>query len=318
MTHQDAFNKVVVWLALLACMFGCTTTQASTTTSPQAAGNSIALGDDIEVKQKDATRKGNTKPEVSESQVPPEGEEPAFEVLEAALLVTGDIWWKYRFSDYVVRAVGREHRKYDRKSDVTTFKRKYEVVAPTGAKAKIKMESRNFWSVEHIDPSPGDVLIDVVTESAWGWSLLDYEPDPIFLKYVASSRITLTDAPDETWQLGLEILPVPEGEWLGSYIEWGHGTLTNGVRTLELVVHGASPFGEQECLQMSSSGKHRRQYEQCRIAVAEIKEDGELLAWQGDQSCNRQYYSGREYCFRIGLDVNTKMLLLAMFASMLD
>jgi hypothetical protein len=321
MVSYASFNRASLCIVLLALTAGVETTRASTTTSPQAAGNSIAVGDQIVVKRKEATKEDSTKPELSKTQISPEGAEAGFESLESRLVVTGNIWWKYRFGDYVVKAVSRETSKFDRKSDVSTLERVYEVVAPTGAKAKIKRERKNFWGIEYPDASIGDLLLDAAVESAWGWSLVDDDPDPILLKYAVSSTITLTDAPGETWQLELEELPMPEGARLGSQIEWGYGTLTNGVRTLELVLRGTSPSSEEECLQMSRTWD-RHYSKQCRAWVAEIKEDGELLAWDGNRSCSQNNYGFQtkfltEYCFRVGLDENTRLLLLAMFAAMI-
>lgn len=242
--------------------------------------------------------------------------EAAFEPLEMRVVVTGNIWWKYRFGDYVVKAVGRETKKFDRKSDISTLSRAYAVVAPTGAKAEIKKERKNFWGIEYPDASLGVLLLDGALESAWGWSLVDDNPDPILLKYVVSATITLADAPGEIWQLEAEQLPIPTSKELGSQSEWGHGTLTNGVRTLEYVYRGASPWSEEECLQMIMARDRDESTQQCHLKVTEIKEDGELLAWNGNYGCS-QYNYGDEYCFRVGLDVNTKLLLLAMFASMI-
>ena len=56
--------------------------------------------------------------------------------------------------------------------------------------------------------------------------------------------------------------------------------------------------------------------QQCDLNVAQIREDGELLAWNGIYGCSHYFFMG-EYCFRAGLDENTKLLLLAMFASMI-
>jgi hypothetical protein len=245
-----------------------------------------------------------------------DGAEAEFESLEKRIVVTGNIWWKYRFGDYVVKALGRETRKFDRQSDVSTLKRVYEVVAPTGAKAKIKKERKNFWGVEYPDASLGVLLLDSALESAWGWSLVDDNPDPILLKYIVSATITLADTPGETWQLAAEQLSIPTSRELGSQSEWGHGTLTNGVRTLEYVYRGASPWNEEECLEMIMARDRDKLTQQCHLKVSEIKEDGELLAWNGNYGCSQNNYMD-QYCFRVGLDGNTKLLLLAMFASMI-
>jgi len=307
----DSINKVVYCIVLLVLMFGCATTQATTKESSEAVVNSVTAGDEAAVKPTEAA-----EVEFAATEESPAGEEAAFELLEGGMVVTGNIWWKYRFGDYVVKAVGRETSKFDRKSDVTTLKRIYEVSAPTGATAKIKRERRNFWGIEYPDASLGDVVLDALVENAWGWSLIDDDPDPILLKYDVSSTITLGDAPGETWQLELERLPMPEGGRLGSQFEWGYGTLTNGVRTLELVLHGASP-GEEECLKISRKKKWYQPLP-CRDWIIEIKEDGELLAWNGNRGCSQNNnYHAHEYCFRVGLDVDTKLLLLAMFAAMI-
>jgi len=315
MVTNASFNKTLLCIVLLALTAGWQTTRASTTASPQTAGSPIAVGDEIVVTRKEATRKGGTTHDPGNTQVSPVGAEGVFESLKTTMVVTGNVWWKYRFGDYVVKAVGREHSEFDRKTDVTTLKRDFEVSAPTGAKAKIKRERKNFWGIEYPDVTVGDILLDGVLESAWGWSLIDDDPDPILLKYVVSSTITLADAPGQTWQLELEELPVPKGAWLGSQFEWGYGTLTNGERMLELVLHGDAPSSEEECLQMSQTWD-RHYSQQCLVWIAEIKEDGELLAWNGSYGCN-QHKFGADYCFRGGLDESTKLLLLAMFASMI-
>ena len=254
---------------------------------------------------------------IAEDEAPTQdGTEAVFESLEKRIVVTGNIWWKYRFGDYVVKAVGRETKKFDRKSDIATLNRVYAVVAPTGAKAEIKKERKNFWGIEYPDASLGVSLLDGALESAWGWSLVDDNPDPILLKYVVSATITLADAPGETWRLEAEQLPIPASKNLGSQSEWGHGTLTNGVRTLEYVYRGVSPWNEEECQQMILTRDGDELTQQCHLKVTEIKEDGKLLAWNGNHGCS-QYNDEDEYCFRVGLDVNTRMLLLAIFASMI-
>jgi len=316
MGTNASVNKSLLCVVLLALTAGWHTTRASTTASPQTAGSPIAVGDEIVVTRNEATRKGSTTPDLGNTQVSPARAGGVIESLEARMVVTGNVWWKYRFGDYVVKAVGREHSKFDRKTDVTTLRRDFEVSAPTGAKATIKRERKNFWGIEYPDATLGDILLDGLLESAWGWSVVDDDPDPILLRYVVYSTITLADAPGETWQLELEELPVPEGRWLGSQFEWGYGTLTNGERMLELVLHGDAPSSEEECLQMSRTWD-RHQSEQCDVWIAEIKEDGELLAWHGNYGCN-QHKFGADYCFRVGLDESTKLLLLAMFASMIE
>lgn len=246
----------------------------------------------------------------------PDGAEAVFESLEKRVVVTGNVWWKYRFGDYVVKAVGRETKKFDRQTDISTLNRVYSVVAPNGAKAEIKRERKNFWGIEYPDASLGVSLLDGALETAWGWSLVDDSPDPILLKYVVFANIALADVPGEIWQLEAEQLSIPNSKQLGSHSEWGYGTLTNGERTLEYVYRSASPWSEEECLQMILARNRDELTQECHLKVTEIKEDGELLAWNGNFGCG-QYKYADEYCFRVGLDVNTKLLLLAMFASMI-
>jgi len=88
------------------------------------------------------------------------------------------------------------------------------------------------------------------------------------------------------------------------------------VRTLEYVCRGASPWSEEECLQKILDQDRDELTWQCNHKVTGIKEDGELLAWNGNYGCSWYKYAD-EYCFRVGLDVNTKLSLLAMFASMM-
>jgi len=56
MARHDSFNKAVICTVLLAFTFGCTTTRPLTTASPQALFNSVAVGDDIEIKRNDGTK----------------------------------------------------------------------------------------------------------------------------------------------------------------------------------------------------------------------------------------------------------------------
>jgi uncharacterized protein involved in high-affinity Fe2+ transport len=76
----DSINKVVFCIVLLVLMFGCATTQPTTKKSSEAFVNSVAAGDEAEVKPTDGAAV-----EFAATEESPEGEEVAFELLEDSI-----------------------------------------------------------------------------------------------------------------------------------------------------------------------------------------------------------------------------------------
>jgi hypothetical protein len=227
--------------------------------------------------------------------------EPAFESFQREYART--FKHKYRMGDYVVRAKGKSSRSLDRKSDTVTYRHVLEVIAPSGAKAIVEIQRQEFWGVVYPrDASLGEAVLDAILEEEAGVSLWHEDAEEVLLNSILSGSVTLTDEPGESWQIEAEQRPVPTTEKFGTRAVWGHGTLTDGVRTLDFVYRGASPWDQEKCVEMFKAQDERRG--QCHRKVVQIDEDGELLAWK-DKS--------NEYNFRVGLDARTRSLLLAVF-----
>lgn len=230
----------------------------------------------------------------------PEVAEPAFESFRKMPART--FRTKYRVGDYVVKH-GRSSSKFDRKSDTAIYHLTVDAVAPTGAKAGIDIERKEYWGVDYPpDASFGEVVFDGILEATTGASIRHDSADEVLLRTVVSGTVVLTDLPDEPWHLEAEQRPTPTDESFGTSAVWGQGTLTNGVRTLEFVYRGASPWNKEECLQMWRARDERG--DQCHARVTRIEEDGALLAWKDNPN---------DYNLRVGLDATTRLLLLAIF-----
>lgn len=211
---------------------------------------------------------------------------------------------KYRVGDYVVTH-GRSTSKFDRKSDVATYDLTVDVVASNDARAQVKMERREYWGVVYPrDASLGEAVLDAVLEETVGASIWHDSADEVLQRTVLSGTVTIADGTVGTWQIEAEQRPVPTDESFGTTAIWGYGTLTNGARTLDFVYRGASPWSREECAEMFRAQDERG--DQCHARVTRIEEDGELLAWS-------DRHKKDDYNFRVGLDVETMLLVLVVF-----
>jgi len=181
---------------------------------------------------------------------------------------------------------------YDRRTAVSTSKTKFsiDIAASDGATATVKGKRGTAYTVGYREYSFGKEAADFILNEETGISLLSHGPDLTRIKGTVTAQIATSYASGETWSLVAEELQR----------EKGNGTLTNGVRTLQMTLRGTSSFSKEECDKMMLAGDDVRA---CFRKIAEIHEDGALLF---------SYVSeGQQYIFRAGLGPELKLLLLA-------
>jgi hypothetical protein len=142
-------------------------------------------------------------------------------------------------------------------------------------------------------------ILDSLLEQAWRVSICN--DDPQYRKASSDIRATigLTEKTAEVWQLDALALPVVDD--FGSRSVWGRGTLTGGGRVLQLTCRSASPWIEEQCLQMRQAGDERKW--ECYRKVVDIDDDGELLAWFASHA--------ETYTVCTGLEDDLKLVFLA-------
>ena len=147
--------------------------------------------------------------------------------------------------------------------------------------------------------SLGEGILDSVLEAAWRVSICSDDPKYRKARSTIRANIGLADKTGEDWHLDAVAFPVVDD--FGSRAVWGRGTLTSGERVLQLTYRSASPWTEEQCLQMRQVGDERKW--ECYRKVVEIDDGGELLAWFANHEDT--------YTVRAGLDDDLKLVVLA-------
>lgn len=227
--------------------------------------------------------------------------EPATEYESYALRYkSGFARMETRVGDYAV-TIEKGVRKGSGGNNKLKTKLSFTTSATTGGTATTTVQRETFITADYSRgcSSLGEGVLDTILENEIGASIcsdnLKYRKD----RSVIRATIGLTGKTGEDWQLDAVALPVV-GDF-GSQTVWGQGTLTSGERVLQLTYRSASPWNEEQCLQMRQAGDERKW--DCYRKVVEIEDDGGLLAWFSSDDDT--------YTFRLGLDNDLKLSVLA-------
>lgn len=166
----------------------------------------------------------------------------------------------------------------------------FAVVTTGGATARAQARVGHVEAVEYRPP--------LTFASLLGWE--DDKAHYKLVKVIVQATIQSSSEPEPTWRLEAERFgPSPGARYYTPGL-WGDGTLSNGVRLLDLTYRNTPPYDEETCAKSEDRRIDRACYQS---RVTEVSENGEWLASYAAFS--------EQYVFRTELDENLKLLILA-------